>query len=171
MNNSESDHSVTSRVQCVCFDLEPELHYIELREEIPETVAEDVWYDEDEMKDMIASATAVLSGKNTEDIPRGLEHYSYEGAQRRRQERSKASEAVLGEQLRQQAAKACEGTVFSNSDELIRDEYLKVSKMQQERAYERGRNDAAEAADNKLLHKLSFVKGWFSSDRQLVRPL
>ena len=174
LGRGESDHSSSSelRMQCVCFDLKPELHYIEMRDEIPEDVLEGVWYNEDEVKQMIASATGVLAGSNTEDAIRGLEHYSFEGAQRRRLERSKASEAVLGEQLRQQAAKACENKVFANADDLIRAEYVKVSQKQQELAYERAREDAAEASDNKFLHRsLSAVKKWFSSDRQLVQPV
>lgn len=169
----DSEHSLSShgKIHCVCFDLEPELHYIELREELPEVIIEAVWYDEDDMKAMIAAATAVLAGTNTEDAPRGLEHYSYEGAQRRRAERSKASEAVLGEQLRQQAMKACENAVFRDADELIRQEYIKVSTKQQEKAVQRARTDEAEASDNKLLHRLSSFKNWFSSDRQLVPAL
>ena len=169
MNSSQSSSKVAP---CVCFDLEPQVHEIESIDDLPDNIYHALWFTEAEMKGMIAAASQVLDGTNKDDAYRGLEHCSYEGAQRRRHERSKASEAVLGEQLRQQAAKACEDRVFANADELIAQEYRKVSQKQQELAYERAQQDEADASDNpKFFRKsLSVVKRWFS-ERQLVQPI
>jgi hypothetical protein len=164
--------NTTTKVQCVCFDTEPDMYFIEQLAELDHDIIEALWYGGEEMKQIMADALTVLEGSNKEDLLRGLEHCTYEGQQRRRLERSKASEAVLGEQLRQQAAKALQETVYENSDELIAREYHKVSRKQQELAYKRGLSDAAEASDKLLAKPLSLVKNWwFRSDRHLVSPL
>jgi len=155
------------KVKCVCFDNEPEVHFIETIDEIPDYIFESLWFNDDEMKGMIAAASKVIDGTNKEDLPRGLEHCSYEGAQRRRSERAKASEAVLGEQLRQKAAKACDDVVFANADELIAQEYRKVSKKQQDLAFDRACSDEAEATGKLFVRPLAGLKRWFASDRHL----
>jgi hypothetical protein len=169
---ADSDNNAITKVHCVCFDMEPDMYFIEQLEELDHGIVEALWYGDEEMELMMADALTVLEGKNKVDLPRGLEHCTYEGQQRRRLERSKASEAVLGEQLRQQAAKALHETVYKDSDELIAKEYHKVSRKQQELAYKRGLSDAAEASDKLLARPLSLVKTWwFRSDRHLVSPL
>ncbi|CAB9496952.1 expressed unknown protein [Seminavis robusta] len=164
LRSSHSD--MRAKVQCVCFDAEPHVQFIEPVDELPDDILEACWYGEDEMKGMMQEASGVLDGSNKIDLPRGLEHCTYEGMQRRRAERSKASEAVLGEQLRQHAFKALDNAVVHNADELIAMEYRKVSQKQQELAYQRARSDAAEASDRFFHKPLSAVKNWFrSSDR------
>jgi hypothetical protein len=169
---SADGDTTKQKVQCVSFDTQPDLYFIEELDELDHDIIEALWYCDEEMKQMIADAQTLLDGNNKEDLPRGLEHCTYEGQQRRRLERSKASEAVLGEQLRQQAAKALQETVCENSDELIAKEYHKVSRKQQELAYKRGLNDAAEVSEKLLARPLNAVKNWwFRADQHLVAPL
>ena len=149
--------------------MEPNFWYIEQLDDIDDDIFCDLWFDEDEVKAMTARAAKVLNGTNKEDSSRGLEHCSYTGGQRRRQERSKASEAVLGEQLRQQALQACEGA--KSDPELIAKEYRKVSSRHQELAYQRAAQDEADASGNSLRSSLTSVKNWFGSRRNLVQPI
>ena len=157
----------TTKVKCVSFDMEPGFWFIEQLDEIDEDMFYDLWWDEDEVKEMQARAAKVLDGSNKEDLPRGLEHCSLEGVQKRRHERSKASEAVLGEQLRQQALRACEGVQEIDGPELIAREYRKVSTIHQQLAYERAEQDAAEATGSSIRSGLVSAKQWFGSMRRL----
>ena len=157
----------TANIKCVSFDMEPYIWYIEQLDEIDDDMFYDLWWDEDEVKAMQSRAARVLDGSNKEDLPRGLEHCSLEGGQKRRHERSKASEAVLGEQLRQQALKACEGVDEIDGPELIAREYRKVSSEHQQLARERGEQDEAEATGSSLRSGLVSAKHWFGSMRRL----
>jgi len=159
--------------RCVSFDLSPNYWYIEQLDDIDDDMFYDLWFDEDEIKAMQASAARVMSGNNKDDSPRGLEYHTFEGGERRRYERSKVSEAVLGEQLRQRAARDCEGTPVD--PERIAVEYRKVSKHHQDLAYQRGTQDAADASGNPIRSGLTKLYGsarnLFGSSRNLVDPI
>jgi hypothetical protein len=150
------------KIRCVFFDLKPNVHEIESWHDMPYWEVEETWYSEKEKKEMISSATAVLTGANTEDLRRGLEKCSPDAARRRRVERSNVSAAVLGEQLRQHAAKCLEGTATKHGDILIAIEYSKVSQQHKEAAIQQAKIDAAEARGEAAVSRpFSAVKRWW----------
>ena len=168
-SDSEDEESTSTKtVQCVCFDLKPEVIFIESLVDMAEQDIENTWYRPEEQDIVIQKAKAALEGRNPEDDIRGLEHCTPDGARRRKSEMSKAASAVIGEQLRQQAAIATENRSFPNGDELISVEYMRVSQHNLQRAYQIALDDEREVSGKVLRRPMLAMNKFVMSARSMM---
>jgi hypothetical protein len=176
------EYSSPRNVHCVAFNMEPSVSLIPNRCEYSEEEADDLWYSALEKQAMIHGALKSASAMNANDaMARGLEALTYAGSMARRAHRFRTLSAVLREQERQKRIHG--STIPPNSDELLSQAVVHISRRCQEMANERAFQDEIEVfpeltitrtlskdkgdGDNVLTQTLRvFSFGWLTADPQ-----